>query len=79
MYTFQGLEFTRVLPRGNGILAFAKYPNWWSEYTFFLRTDGTVKGKTSAGVWLELTRESAEFIKARIKHILKSEAGRVYA
>ena len=79
MDAFQNLEFTRVMPRAAGILVFAKYPTWWSEFTFFLRRDGVVTGKTGAGVWLELAKESAELIKARVKQILKSEPSRVYA
>ena len=79
MYTLQELTFTRVMPRKDGIFAFAKYPQWWTEYGFLLQPDGKVIGKTHDGNWVELTQELSSFVCGKIKAILREEPGRVYA
>jgi hypothetical protein len=78
MYDFQKLIFTRVMPRADGIFVFAKYPQWRYEYNFLVQPDGTVKGKTQSGLWLELGQELAVFVCEKVKFILKEESGRIY-
>lgn len=78
MDNFTHLEFTRIMPRRNGIFAFTRFPGWKYEYEFLLQEDGKVLGKTHEGTWAELTEEFAEFIKAKVKEILIERSSLVY-
>lgn len=79
MYNLQSLEVTHILPRKDGIFAFAKYPNWRYEYSFLIEPNGKVKGKTDAGIWSELSQQLGEFIKAKVQSILIEKRNLIYA
>jgi hypothetical protein len=66
MYKLQDLTLTKLQTVANGVLAFAKYPGWCHEYNFILEPTGKVMGKTSLGLWQELSSESASFIQEKI-------------
>ena len=70
MDDFRHLEFTRVIPRRDGIFAFTRFPGWHHEYEFFLQPDGRIKGKADSGLWLELTQELSSFVAEQVKSIL---------
>ena len=67
MYTLQSLEVVRIKSHKEGTLVFAKYPNWYYEYSFLIKATGRVKGKTSAGFWEELSPEATSFIQAKFR------------
>ena len=71
MYALQTLDFIKVFPREDGIFAIAKYLNWSCEYDFLIQPDGTVKGRTQQGSWLELSKDTAYVIKNKLQDILK--------
>lgn len=79
MHTYQSLRFVRVLPRPDGIFAFAKFPNWVSEYRFLIDPAGSIKGQTDAGEWVELSNEFGSFVNQEVKSILRDESSRVYS
>jgi hypothetical protein len=70
MCSFQNLEVCKVTPLKGGLWACAKYDHWSYEYDFFIHSDGTVSGRTSAGSWVEVTKESAEFIREKARNLL---------
>ena len=70
MDDFRHLEFTRVMPRRNGIFAYASFPGWNFGYEFFVSRGGTVCGKAESGFWYELSQELGEFVVAQVKRIL---------
>ena len=78
MYNFQNLEFYRIHPTREGILASAKYSDWHYEYNFLIQPDGRVKGKAATGIWLELSRDVSSFIMAKIQSILIEKSNLVY-
>ncbi len=67
MVSLQNLEFTRMLPSKDGIFAFAKYSDWHYEYKFLIQQDGCIKGKTTQGLWQELSQESSGLIREKIR------------
>ena len=67
MCSFQSLKFTRFEAIKEGILAIARYAEWYYEYSFLLEPDGKVMGKTSLGSWEELTAEAASLIRNKIQ------------
>ena len=71
MYPLENLEITRISPREEGFFVIATYPGWHYEYNFFLQSDGQLKGKTSAGMWVELTQETASIIQKKFQTFLK--------
>ena len=78
MYNLQNLEFVKVIPTQRGIFSFAKYPNWCQEYNFLIELDGRVKGRTSDGVWLELSEEISTFVQAKVRAIFFGERNLIY-
>ena len=79
MYNLQNLEISHILPTANGIFVFAKYPGWWSKFSFFIEESGRVTGKTHEGSWAELGREISESIKAKVQSTLIEKSSLVYA
>jgi hypothetical protein len=70
MVNLQELEVTRVLTDKNNIFVFIKHPLWWSEYSFLIESDGTVRGKTADGVWLRASQEFKDTLMAKIGSLL---------
>jgi len=62
MCTFQKLEFTRILPRQNGIFAWARYDGWKHQFSFLIQPDGTVRGETQAVTGRSLLRNPQELL-----------------
>lgn len=77
MLTLQNLEITHILPKKEGIFAYAKYPKWWNEFKFFIKPDGKVMGETHE-TWMELTSELGGFIKAKVQNILIEKTNLIY-
>lgn len=78
MENLQNLEVTHLLPKQDGILAFAKYPHWWQEFSFLIQPNGKVLGKTHE-VWSELTADLSAFIRAKVQATLADKTYLVYA
>ena len=75
----QDLQITRIVPRKDGIFAYAKYPHWWTEFSFLIEPGGVVKGKTSSGLWLEVSGELGTLIYERVQVTLRENPQRIYA
>jgi len=66
-FNLQDLEVVEVFASNYGIYVFAKYPQWFHVYNFFIDSQGKVKGKADSGEWLDLTSESGSFIQAKVQ------------
>ena len=78
MDDFRHLEFTRVMPRRDGIFAYTPFPGWHHKYEFFIPSQGEVQGKAGSGLWLELTQELSSFVAEQVKSILGQNTELLY-
>ncbi|MBN2119892.1 MAG: hypothetical protein JW734_02395 [Candidatus Omnitrophica bacterium] len=74
MFALQNLEITRILYKQQGLLLFAKCPEWYYEYNFLVEPNGKVKGKTSQGIWIELSKKGAQLIREKLKGFLEGKS-----
>lgn len=63
---FSKMEVIKIQDRNEGIFVKTRYPGWQHEFKFFMASDGKIKGKDSAGEWLELSDKAGEFIREKI-------------
>lgn len=69
---FLDLEVTKIAQGHNNVYIWAKHPGWTSEYTFCVVADNGVKGKTSSGTWRDLSNQSSEIIRSKMRSYLVS-------
>ncbi len=70
MVNVSEFSFTHFILTAGGILAYARYHDWSQEFSFMVGKDGSVKGRTFKGNWLELTNEFSSAIRSRIQSLL---------
>jgi hypothetical protein len=78
MVNLQELEVVRVLPDTKNLFVFVKHPLWWSEYCFLIEPDGTVRGKTTDGIWLRASEEFKDILMAKVKSVFVEKQNLVY-
>ena len=70
MYTIENFKITKVFLREEGIFVHTKYADWQSDYEFLITSDGAVQGRNFAGIWQELSRQTASIIREKCHEIL---------
>ena len=73
MFRLQDITFIHVRQTEKGIFTAAKYRDWFNEYNFFIYDDGKITGRTSSDSWCELSQESANIVKAKLRNFMAAE------
>ncbi len=66
MFNSENLQISDVVTGKEGTYVWAKYPGWQHEFDFFIRPDGKVKGRSARGIWCELSKDFAAFLRRRV-------------
>ena len=74
MVDLHEIRIKRVFPGSEGRFIVASYPEWKFEFNFYIDTEGRIKGRTSTQNWVELSVETTQIIREKLKNaILETE------
>ena len=72
LFRFGQMEVVQiVVSYSKDTLVYAKFSDFSVLFMFLISPEGTVSGKSSAGIWLELTSDSAGEIKRLVEAQIK--------